>query len=263
MPQPIGTFPRSLAHHSRWTRLAGVPSVIIHPALREGIAWPDHPAPTLLWLHGRTVSKELDPGRYQRAFHAGYAVCAIDLPGHGERRDLTLQGPESLADLIDWCVPEIDAVVNALVSRGVTTEESIAIGGMSAGGMIAIARLCEPHSFKAVLLESTTGDFLSLHHVQEESTQRRRLAGVNPIDRLSSWQETKVLALHSEADAVVPVSGQRRFIDALRSHARHPDHIRLHSWKSTGAPNEHAGFGNKHGEAKELGTEFIRSALLS
>lgn len=263
MPQPLGQFPRSLLAHASWQRIDGIPIVFMHPAATsdsEGGAHLSSDAPrlpTLLWLHGRTVNKELDPGRYQRLLAAGIAVIAMDLPGHGERAVASLQEPGSLATLIDSALPEIDRLAGWCSTQPGIDSARLAIGGMSAGAMIAACRLCAPHPFRGLLMESSTGDLLALPRAADRGGER--LAALNPIDRLSEWREIPVLALHSELDSVVPIGSQRRFIDALRQRATTlREHITLHTWPSTGAPNEHAGFGRMAADAKQRGTQFLQ-----
>jgi len=54
----------------------------------------------------------------------------------------------------------------------------------------------------------------------------------------------------------VPIDGQRRFLDALRSRAVHQERIELIAFASTGAPFEHSGFGRMGAIAKDAGTAF-------
>jgi hypothetical protein len=100
VPQPFGQLPSSLAAMSRTVRLAGghVPALLVHPHLDATTGRAARPAPILVWMHGRTVTKELDPGRYLRLARAGIASCALDLPGHGERFDAALQDPATYQD---------------------------------------------------------------------------------------------------------------------------------------------------------------------
>src|SRR5512142_2488603 len=108
MIERFARFPAYLAERSRSVRLPGdIPALLAHPD------W-ERPAPTVLWLHGRTVSKELDPGRYLRWVRAGIAACAIDLPGHGERSGERLHDPGRSLELIGRTVADIDIVVGAL-----------------------------------------------------------------------------------------------------------------------------------------------------
>ena len=77
-----GQMPSMLKKQARWERIGNnaIPALIAHPD------WDSvEPVPFVIWMHGRTVSKELDPGRYLRWIRAGFGVCAVDLPGHGER----------------------------------------------------------------------------------------------------------------------------------------------------------------------------------
>jgi alpha-beta hydrolase superfamily lysophospholipase len=269
MIERFSKFPQYLAERSRWVRLAGVPAVLAHPD------W-ERPAPTVLWLHGRTVNKELDPGRYLRWVRAGIAACAIDLPGHGERADPAMDSPARTLDVLAKAVGEIDGVVEALADpgvaggRGVFDLERLGIGGMSAGGMAVLRRLCDPHPFKAATVEATTGDLAALYHPDAGrpwvvNHPAEKIEPLDPMRHLSTWPPIPLLALHSEADAVVPFAGQRAFIEALRRHHEQrgadPGLVQLVTWPQTGAAQEHMGFGRYSNDAKNLQTAFLSGAL--
>ena len=84
MPDLDARLPSSLQAISETRRLgADVPSLVVRPESAP-LGGGDR-IPFLLWMHGRTATKELDPGRYLRLARAGIGACAIDLPGHGER----------------------------------------------------------------------------------------------------------------------------------------------------------------------------------
>src|SRR4029450_3068251 len=62
-------LPSALRANARWLRLGPTPGNI--PALITHPDWaPGHLAPVVIWMHGRTVNKELDPGRYLRWMRA-------------------------------------------------------------------------------------------------------------------------------------------------------------------------------------------------
>lgn len=251
-------------------RLGGeIPALLAHP---DWIT----PAPVVIWLHGRTVSKELDPGRYLRWIRAGIAACAIDLPGHGERLDASLHRPGSAPALIERALPEIDRILAALAEteggggggRFPALDLSrVAIGGMSAGGMIALRRLCDPHPFACAAVEAATGCLTRMYAARQGWTPPtpETLARVDPSLHLDSWRPIPLLALHSEADRVVPVATMREFVGLVRD--RHaalgadPESVELRTWPETGAPEEHAGFGRFSNDAKNAQTEFFRRHL--
>ena len=86
---------RALDERTKRETLAGdVPALIAHPD------W-ETPSPLVFWMHGRTSRKEIDSGRYLRLIRAGIAVCAIDLPGHGDRYEQRLQEPQGTVDLLE------------------------------------------------------------------------------------------------------------------------------------------------------------------
>lgn len=272
-------LPSSLTDRARTVRLGRhgqIPALLIHPN------WID-PAPTMLWMHGRTVNKELDAGRYVRWMKEGIAACAIDLPGHGERSDDRAASRLHTLEILAETLPEIDEVIESLadpVWQNVFDLDRLGIGGMSLGGMASLRRLCDPHPFIAAAVEGTTGNIAGLYTPADASSsaplpgddarwptavtadQVRRL---DPAANLTSFAPIPLLALHSEADRIVPIHLQRGFVDNLRAHytarGADPALIQLHTWPTTGAPDEHAGFGRFGNDAKNLQTAFLKTWL--
>jgi len=268
MDARFAQLPKSLQEHSRTTRLGeDVPALIAHPQLGESSP---APVPAVLWMHGRTVDKELDPGRYLRWIRADMGAVALDLPGHGERYDKSFQGPEQTLEVIRQGVAEIDGVVESVRGLGLFDMDRLLIGGMSAGGMIALRRLCDPHPFIGACVEGTTGNLRDLYHPPADMPGRPwpvehsadEIAPADPMQHLETFQPIPMLALHNEGDEMIPIAGQRRFLDALRAHYRDrqadPGLIRLETFRDTGAPGEHAGFGRHANDAKSAQLDFIR-----
>lgn len=260
-------LPAYLAERTRRVRLgSGVPALLAHPD------WAGR-APVVLWMHGRTVNKELDPGRYLRWIRAGIAACAIDLPGHGERAEAGMDSPARTLDVLGRVLPEIDRVVDALASPELGDffdPERVAIGGMSAGGMATLRRLCEPHEFRCAAVESTTGDLARLYaggdgRAWPVKHDPARVATLDPARHLAGWRPIPLLVMHNELDRVVPVDAARAFVDAVRR--RHadagaaPDLVELVTYPESGAPDEHAGFGRFSNEAKNVQTAFLARHL--
>jgi alpha-beta hydrolase superfamily lysophospholipase len=257
-------FPADLARRVRRVSLAGVPALIAHPDWQR-------PTPAMIWMHGRTVSKELDPGRYLRWVRAGIAAVALDLPGHGERSDAALQHPRATLDVLERMTREIDGVTDALADRayeGLIDLARLGLGGMSAGGMATLSRLCDGHDFVCAAVEGTTGSLEGLYFPSDgrsppwgQEHDRARVRGLDPMRRLAGWRPLPLLALHSERDEVVPVGTLREFLAALRARyaaaGASPELIELRTWEETGAPREHAGFGRFGNEAKNAQLEFL------
>jgi len=257
-------LPSDLARRTRALRLGPslVPSLVMHPDWSSAPG----PAPVMLWMHGRTVNKELDPGRYLRWVRAGIAAVAIDLPGHGERADPDLQAPDRVLDVLGAVLPEIDTVIAALAEPrfgGLFDLSRTAIGGMSLGGMAALRRLCDPHTFVCAAVESTSGDLSAV--VGSRGAIARlpasTYAALDPRRSLDTFRPIPLLALHSEADELSPVAPQRTFIELLRRRyaaaGADPVLVEFKTWPTTGAPQEHSGFGRVSHEAKTLQAEFL------
>lgn len=259
-------LPTALRDRSVHVRLAGVPAMVVTPES----ASPGTPAGFVLWLHGRTVFKELDPGRYLRWMRAGIGTVALDLPGHGERTEDGWHSHRRSLDVIEQAASEVDGVLEALRTHELgegLDHARVGIGGMSLGGMAAIHRLTNAHAFRAALLESTTGDLecMYLRDGVRSAHDPDRVRSVNPARRLDGWRPIPVLALHSEADPIVPWSCQKGFLDKLRALHQQPgatvDEIEARTWAQTGAPDEHSGFGKVAAEAKSAGTAFFVTHL--
>ena len=263
MPDLSGV-PASLRAVSRWITLAGVPAMVSHPAWSSGSsAQTTVPSrPWLLWMHGRSVQKEIDPGRFLRCVRSGIACVAVDLPGHGERFEAGMQEPHRTLEVIDRMEREIDAVVDAVLELGGFDVERFAIGGMSAGGMATLARLSRPHRFTAAVVECTTGSWRWQPNILKGDPAV--VARLDPIRHLDGWRPIPFLALHNQFDEWVPLEGQREFVDAVTARCRglgSSAPIDLHVYDRTGAPNEHAGFGRMGADAKDRVVSFLSSAL--
>lgn len=244
-------LPVSLRPLARAVRLGpDVPALLIRPPANPGAA----PIPAIIWMHGRTAHKEMDPGRYLRLVRAGVGVCALDLPGHGERRDERLQGPAATLDVVARMAEELDAVVADAVREGAFEPSRLALGGFSAGGMVTLLRLTRPHRFGAALVEATTGDWSALP--SRPLLPAARVDALDPLLHLQSWRPLPLLAIHATHDEWVPVGAQRRFVEAVAAHSPGVE-VRLLEFDRTGAPAEHIGFGRYGSQAKDAGTEFL------
>ena len=259
MPDLDSSLPSSLRAISEHVRLGpDVPCLVVRPDPDSG-AETAEPTPFLLWMHGRTANKELDPGRYLRLARVGIGSCAVDLPGHGERGSEAGTRPEALLDNVEQAASELDDVVTGLGRRGFDLDR-MAIGGMSMGGMVALVRLQRAHRFRAAILEATSGNWRVQHQRQffdHESADR-----LDPIQHVDRWRELPVLAVHSRLDEWVEFEGQLAFLDALRARVSHPEWIEVMALEETGAPHEHLGFGHRTNEVKIREVDFLRTHLL-
>lgn len=260
----------ALEERTKRETLAGtIPALIAHPDWQT-------PAPLVLWMHGRTSRKEIDSGRYLRLIRAGIAVCAIDLPGHGDRTDEALQSADGTVDMLTKARPEVDVAIDALLKgphSAVFDGKRLGIGGISAGGMVTLRRLCEPHGFACAAVEATTGWLEGLYFPEGGGPDRwpvdharEAVEAIDPMAHLDGFEPLPLLAMHSEADELVPFAVQQRFIERLREHYKakgaDPGMIELVTWPETGAPQEHLGFGRHAHEAKNTQVDFFKKHLL-
>jgi poly(3-hydroxybutyrate) depolymerase len=258
MSERFDALPSALRQQASLAMCGAVPTLLVQP---EGIeSAPDRP-PLLLWIHGRTTFKEFDPGRYLRLMRRGIAVCAMDLPGHGERFDPRFQEAAHVIEAVLAAVVEIDSVSRFAVDRLGADSGRVAIGGMSAGGMAAISRLCCPHRYAACVLEATSGNWSELPMAAEvDSTTIEMIHRADPIRHLARWHPIPLLAIHARLDSWIPFDGQWRFLDAVEAKGPASLVTRV-AYDRTGAPGEHAGFGSMSADAKERQTVFLTDHL--
>jgi predicted peptidase len=259
MPDLTASLPSALRSASRFRRLGptDAPALLAHPDWDSG-----ERVPLVLWMHGRTVTKEIDPGRYLRWIRAGIGACAVDLPGHGERYDPALQAPERTLDVVLAMADEIDEVLAAALEAGPFDPDRLAIGGMSAGGMATLTRLVRPHPFRCCSVEATTGSWRhQAGRAMFRDQPEERIRAHDPIRHLRGWREIPFQAFHSRLDEWVDVQGQAAFAKELRLHYRRPEWVDLVLYDRTGAPFEHAGFGAVSADAKNRQRDFLARHL--
>lgn len=260
--RPMGheaPLPQVLRARSRRVRLdPDVPALLVVPELE-----PERAAPVVLWMHGRTVDKELDPGRYLRWMRAGIGACAVDLPGHGERFDAALQEPGRALDVVLRMLGEVDPLLEALERLGEFDLSRAAIGGASAGGMVALARLCRDHPFRCASVEAASGSWA---HQRGRAMFRDRdpaeVERYDPARNLAGWREIPLQMIHARHDEWVALQGQMEFAEGLRRRYRDPSLVDLVVYERTGAPYEHAGFGRMAADAKNRQAAFLRRWLV-
>tara|TARA_R110002096_G_scaffold173781_10_gene349121 strand:+ start:72509 stop:73354 length:846 start_codon:yes stop_codon:yes gene_type:complete len=262
-------LPKSLQAKSTHTRLGiDVPALIVHPQLDQPT---QSPCPWVLWIHGRSVYKELDPGRYNRWVRAGIGAVAIDLPGHGERYTEAAQSPDQTVHTLTQCISEIDGILESIADLGIFDMTKAAMGGMSAGGMVTSRRCCDPHPFIGISLECTTGDLLELYFPTNPTPRgiwrvhhdRSEVEAIDTPTHLEHFKPIPVLAMHNRGDELVPFDIQSNFINTLRKHyTQHnadPNTVQLVEFEDTGAIQEHAGFGKFATQAKDQQLQFFKS----
>lgn len=264
MIERFAQMPSALRANAKWERIASaagesIPVMLTHPDWNKADT-----APVVIWMHGRTAHKELDPGRYLRWMRAGIGACAVDLPGHGERKDDALQDPSRSFDVVRQMVREIDAIVEAIGAIPQFDSKRISIGGMSAGGMAALSRLCQPHSLMCASVEATSGSWRHQQKLGREmfrDVNESEIGRLNPIENLDGWREIPIQAIHARHDEWVSFDGQSAFMTALQMRYRDPTLIEFVEYDRTGAPGEHIGFGRMASDAKDRQRDFFKQWL--
>lgn len=254
MPR-LGELPNSLKKNADFLRLGDdVPVMLVRPEAPTG------DDPLFIWMHGRTTHKSFDPGRFLRLMRSGIATCSIDLPGHGERLEGGRDEPEAIIGVILQMVEELDAVLLDLDSMGEFDQDRIGIGGISAGGIVTLLRLTQPHRFSCAAVEATTGNRSFRNRGAFPDTDA--LSALDVMPRIDGWREIPILGLHNRHDEWIDAAGQELFFESLRERYERPELAELHVYEElTGAPHEHSGFGRQATDAKNRQVEFLARTL--
>ncbi len=253
-------MPSALKANARWLPLGEhkTPALVVHPDWAGG-----QKVPLVLWMHGRTAKKEIDPGRYLRWMRAGIGTCALDLPGHGERYVPSLHKPNRSFDLITQMLGELDSVLDAVAKMKIFSMQHLGIGGISAGGMVTLARMCRDHPFVCASVEATSGSWMNQHCQPMFGSQaRHEIEKLDPVSHLEHWREIPLQAIHARHDEWVSIEGQREFLDKLKCQYQQPNLVEWIEYDRTGAPYEHAGFGKMAADAKNRQRDFFMKQLI-
>ncbi len=255
MSSRFNSLPSRLRECSLEKEIAGVPCLLVQ---KDAV-----PRPFLFWIHGRTADKELDPGRYLRCLRRGINVCAVDLPGHGARFEDSLQRSDRILEVVLQMDEEVESVLDGLSDFEGFDLNAGALGGMSAGGLVAILRLLREHPFQAAVLEATGGSWGPLRNLPMcKALSDEKFDTLNPMNRLDGWQDIPVVAFHNRHDEWMPFAAESEFINAIKKRSALPENIELVAFDHTGAPEEHMGFGRETAFVKEVQVEFLAKHIV-
>ncbi|WP_300449648.1 dienelactone hydrolase family protein [Accumulibacter sp.] len=181
------------------TLLAGVPALLVRPAaIRER-------APTVLWYHGFGADKDTHLPELRRFANAGLLAVGVDAVDHGERRaaaaDLAQGTARSAADserafelLVGGTVAEVPALIDALLERGTTDGERIAVAGVSMGACIVYGAIPRDRRIRAAV--ALLG-----------SPERNSLDDAGP--EVARFFPTALLSITAGRDSIVPPAAAR------------------------------------------------------
>lgn len=225
--------------HYRGARGGDVPGLLVLPAA----ATPRRPVPCLLLLHGLGGSKGnmlLPALVFARR---GYAVFAIDIAGHGERRGVDGGDPNAfglarMRTAMAQTIVDLRRGVDFLETRREIDRRRIGFVGISLGGILGGVFAAEEPRVRAVALWSAGGDWgrlvtESAHRFARQMRDeggprdaeaiRREMAAVDPARVADHIAPRPLLMLNGRDDAIVPVACAR----ALYAAARQPKRLVL------------------------------------
>lgn len=123
-----------------------------------------HPVPCLVVLHGLGGSKELMAGFCRALATAGYASCAIDLSGQGERAPAGQKGAvsadqleQNLVGSVTQTTRDVRRLIDYLDTRHDIDPKRIGLAGLSLGAIIGTVASGVDTRIKATVLVSGGG----------------------------------------------------------------------------------------------------------
>jgi len=214
--------------------LGGIPCLHVHPAQLTG------PAPLVLLYHGWSSKKENQVVAAESLACDGYRVIAPDALHHGERDALpdydSVQAMVRFWDVVIQTVEEAQGIKQEAVALGLADPDRIGCAGHSMGGMVTAGVLARYPWVRADVTfngnpcyEWLNGFFHQQQHAPGPSAEEQaRLERYNPERLITRMAPRPLLLLHGDADPVVPIVGDRRFMEAARTHyAEHPERLQM------------------------------------
>ncbi|WP_313953665.1 alpha/beta fold hydrolase [Accumulibacter sp.] len=194
--------------------LGEVPALMVRPA--DGAT----PLPTVIWFHGLGADKALHLPELQRFADAGLLAVGVDAVGHGERRlpdfeQRFSRSPGESSDLFNslvaQTVAELPGLIDALVARGLSDGERIAVAGVSMGGCIVYGAISVDRRVRAAVAVLGSPAWLQLSEANFPGAR---------------FFPTALLSITAEQDSVVPPAAARALHDKLAPYYRQePDRL--------------------------------------
>lgn len=205
-------------------RMGEVPVLLARPATGN------LPLPTVLWYHGLSADKDVHIPELQLLAEAGFLAVGVDAVGHGERRlpdfERQFSHPPAETDvlfssLVAQSVAELPRLINALVDRGLSDPERLAIAGVSMGGYIVYGAIATDRRIRAAAALLGSPEWVHPN---------------SPHHYCDSFFPTALLSITAEWDDMVPPEAARKLhrkLDLL--YRDHPERLMYH--EIPGAPH--------------------------
>jgi dienelactone hydrolase len=178
------------------------------------------PLPTVLWFHGLGADKELHLSELQRFAAAGFLAVGVDAVGHGERRlhDFEQQFAQPPAQreqlfntLVAQTVAELPGLLDALVDRGLSDPQRLAVAGVSMGGCITYGAVSRDRRLRAAV--ALLGSPAALFAEYADAVA-------------ASFYPTALLSITAEKDSIVPPAAACALHEQLASYyAEQPERL--------------------------------------
>lgn len=206
-----------------------VPGILVVP---KGVSKP----PVVLALHGLGGNKSFGQQLAPTLTQAGYAVLALDAPGHGERADSKKPLLPTDLELLhnNWVEGIVDyrRALDALAGRPEVDSKRVLLMGISMGGMMGSLLAGSDSRICAAALIVAGGDWRTvvsktslpivkplkdlLDKVDPKSAAASKLNEIDPVNWVAKIAPRPVLLLQGDADTIMPKEASNKLIEAAK-----------------------------------------------
>ncbi|MFR1708563.1 MAG: alpha/beta fold hydrolase [Clostridium sp.] len=188
--------------------------------------------PVIFFYHGWSSNKDVHKNLGSFLACNGYMVVIPDSINHGERGTLDYwQGDSGLTKF--WptilnSVKEFNTILDYVKNNYNIDEYRIGVCGHSMGGMITSGIIAHNKCIKAGVIMNSSGAWVeaTLEIIGDQYKENKdfidkslnELSHFSPINNIDNFNNTPLLLLHGDKDALVPIKSEITFFNSIKDH---------------------------------------------
>lgn len=200
--------------------------------------------PVIFFYHGWSSNKDVHKNLGSFLACNGYMVVIPDSINHGERGTIDYwQGESGLTKF--WptvlsSVKEFSFILDYIKSNYNIDEHRIGVSGHSMGGMITSGIIAHNKCIKAGVIMNSSGAWVeaTLEIIGDQYKDNKdyidkslnELSLYSPINNINNFNNTPLLLLHGDKDALVPIKSEIAFFNAIKDHYQNKDLVDMKTY---------------------------------